>query len=1073
MQVVIGITIWFMICVFISSILTGGSSEATVPFTWLLFLGTPVGLLIYNIKSQNEKSSKEQKGDFTMKKSRSAIKTANERANIDEKTPVLKKAILCSETKLQEKLKVYNSLFENCQTLDEIIDVYVTYNDKNIQLKIDEIELLRHYLQLNSKFKSRIWVGEELANRIILASNNKNHQSLKDNIFATYVTDCKPQNSQYKNEPIKRKENADNSAYVLFGKMRKIREGRSNFYNNEDVFVKQGKFMEIFTDNFNGNASFQEYYPTYDSMGDKQLRTYFTWRTKIRNGVLTQTSLSYVFVYIYELINNIGVKNPNEGIEKLIWLLENYLNVDNKIKDYLVEWIKDYYICNKFTISFKEIVKQHNLEEYYPTLIVNENKYSFENLRNISKYKIEDSKFFTGEHERYIARCFDKIIYNLTPLLSLYGTDFDELISGRSETPTWWKPFSGAVYNEIKSEDKKVIIANNEIYILKNGQWMICKTPQHSNVAANVLGYIIKRIEANLRVLTNYRHKLAPNIDSFIEQIRDSYCVSKRIICVISDTAFGKIIDETTKLEFSALSLGKENMEVPIISKKLRCMLEEEPYLTFLKMRNSEELKGEYDKTKRFNIQAKLLNDLSDDFEIVIPFDSVMPTYDDMSNEQLRSYITWRSKVRNGEYSEISVSYIRLYVYELINNIGETNFDGIIEKLALLLRNYTKLNESFENLVTTCIKDYYICEGLSKSFYEVIKEHSIDQYYPNVFMENSEDLRIEGFLKTSNYDIFKSKFYSEQTSAMINDCFKYVFVSVERYFSNQNLNLKQIIIGKGYAKDWWRPFRNALCDRNPKTNRRVVICSNEVYSYQGNEWTCESMPQKDNTGTILIGYMIKRMEVNMRMILKFKYRLSTDISTIAKRIFNQKISNVMESPAFDQTIDDAVMQYFKEKYPRVFTNPNAPFEKTIEVKIDKSKLNKIRVDSEIIRDKLTLDDDIVEMLTVPPTETKTIIKTPKQFNSPLEELCDSLTEIQKETLIILLNESPSLPKILELSHKNNIMLEILLDGINEISLAVISDNLIETSEENPFIYDDYLKGIKMCLEEKNNGESGS
>lgn len=1097
MQVVIGIIIWLILCAFISTILTGGSSDAAVSLTLILFFGVPVVLIIYNIlKGHSEQNDdKKLEGNFTMKQNHSVTKITYEQPVTIEKTPVLNqdmttsptrlgetpvenKVVATNPTRLQKKLKLYNSLFENCQTIDEVISMYVANNDQSIRLKTIEIEMLRHYLQFSSKFKNQTWIGTDLVERINLASNNKSNndnQSLKGNIFATFVADENLQNSQYKNEQIKKRESSDNSAYALFDKMRKISEEGSFFFSKEDVFIKEGKYMETFTDNYNGYMAFQEYYPTYNSMNDNQLRTYFTWRTKIRNGVLTQTSLSYVFVYIYELINNIGVINSNEGIEKLIWLLKNYQKIENKIKEYLVEWIKDYYICNKFTISFEEIVEQYELDDYYPTVAIsaNSNKYSFDTLHNIAKYKIEDSKFFTEENKVYIARCFDKVIHNLTPLLALYGIDFDELVSGTSGTLTWWRPFSGAVYRATKGEDKKVIIANNEIYILKDGQWNACKPQQYSNVAALVFGYIIKKIEADLRVLTKYRHKLSPNIGSLLEQIRDSYSVSKRIICVISDTAFEEIIEETTKLEFSALSLNKENTEVPSICKRLSLMLAEEPYLTFVKMRNSDELKGEVDITKRFNIQAKILADLTNDFGAVVPFDSSMPAYEDMSNEQLRCYITWRSKVRNGEYPEIPVSYIRLYVFELINRVGETNSDRIIEKLALILRIYTKLSGNFVSLVTACIKDYYICEDIPRSFYEFLKEHSIEKYYPNVFIEYSTDLDLEEFQQVSNYDITRSKFYSEQTLPIMNDCFKYVFKDVEQYFFDQHLNLKQIIAGKGYAKSWWRPFKNVPCDKEPKSNRRVVICSNEIYSFKDNEWTCELIPEKNNTGTTLIGYMLKRMEVNIRAILKFKYKLTTDVSVIVKRLSNPQISNVVENPAFDKTIDDAVMRYFKEKHPRVFTNPNAPFEQPIEVKIDKSKLRKIREDADIIRDKLTIEEEITEILTVPQPAKEIAVKTPKQFGSPIEELCANLTEIQKNTLIIILNEAPSMPAIMELAQKNKIMPEILLNGINEISLDLISDNLIETAEENPFIYDDYLNEIKMCLEDLDNGKSSS
>lgn len=1044
---------------------------------WFLFFGVSIRLIAFYIKVGNRKNDKKQEGDFIMKQDPSAMKATYKQADIIMPSSVAEEMVLVKQTRLQEKLKLYHSVFENCQTIDEVIVTYITYNDHSICLNIVELELLRYYLQFSSQFKNQTWTRTGLADRIslVLRSNgNCAEQSSDNNMFAAFIIDDRQQNSQYKKELIKRKENLEDSVYDLLDKMREISNESSYYSDEEDIFIKQGKFMEGFTDEYKKNVPFQKYYPTYSSMNNRQLRTYFTWRTRIRNGELLQTSLSYVFVYIYELINNIGVENPIEGIEKLSWLLKNYSKFGDEIEKYLVEWIKDYYICNEFSMSFKEIVELYKLEKYYPTMVdsADSNKYSFSKLRSISKYKIEDSKFLTVENEALIASCFDKIIINLTPLLSLYGINFDKLISEECKTITWWRPFRGAIYKERKCKDKNTIIGNNEIYELRDGQWLVSKPPLYSNTAALVLGYIIKKIESDLRILTNYRYKLSPNIDSLQEQISRLYAVPNKIISVISDKAFEEIIDETIKLEFSATSLGKENTGIVSLSKRLNDMLREEPYITFIKLRKADELKGETNTTKRFIIQARILDNLTDDFETVIPFDSPMPLFDAMSNAQLRCYVTWRTEVRNGAYPEIPFSYIHLYISELINKVGEAD-EKIIGELAAILRNYGSSSGNLRKILTTCIKDYYICGDISKSFCEILKEHNIIRFYPNVLMECLDNFHTEEFQQISNYDIFHSKFYSDQTAFIINDCFKYVFEAIEGYFSNQHLNLRQIIAGKGYAKKWWRPFKNMLCNKKPKSNRRVVICSNEVYSFKGEEWTCELMPEKDNTGPILIGYMLKRMEVNIRTVLKFKYKLSAEPSTIVKRIVDSQISNVVENPAFSQTIDDSVIRYFKEKCPQVLASPNVLFEKSVEVKIDQSKLNKIREDAEIIREKLTIEDESDKISLILQPEEKTILKEPQQYNSPLEELCAGMTEIQKNVLIIMMNESSSMPAIMKLAQTYHVMPEVLLDGINEMALTLIGDNLIETAEENPYIYDDYLNEIKMCLEEKDNGESGS
>lgn len=102
----------------------------------------------------------------------------------------------------------------------------------------------------------------------------------------------------------------------LFYSMRKI--SRDILYgrnvNDSKTFYKQAIFMKDFEDDYQGFEHFSSYYSSYQQMGYKQLRTYFSWRTQVRRGNITNTSVSYAFLYIYELLNNIGVATPQEGL---------------------------------------------------------------------------------------------------------------------------------------------------------------------------------------------------------------------------------------------------------------------------------------------------------------------------------------------------------------------------------------------------------------------------------------------------------------------------------------------------------------------------------------------------------------------------------------------------------------------------------------------------------------------------------------------------------------------------------------------------------------------------------------
>lgn len=86
------------------------------------------------------------------------------------------------------------------------------------------------------------------------------------------------------------------------------------------------------------------YYPTYQSLTDPELRGYFSWRTKLRRGDVQKTSLSYAFLYIYELLNQIGVTDPVDGYQKLKNFQSVYGGLDGGILPHLNRWLVDYVI---------------------------------------------------------------------------------------------------------------------------------------------------------------------------------------------------------------------------------------------------------------------------------------------------------------------------------------------------------------------------------------------------------------------------------------------------------------------------------------------------------------------------------------------------------------------------------------------------------------------------------------------------------------------------------------------------------------------------------------------------------
>lgn len=114
--------------------------------------------------------------------------------------------------------------------------------------------------------------------------------------------------------------------------------------SRESIFLKQAKLLVNYEDDYDFEGSVVRYYPTYQALTDQELRGYFSWRTKLRKGDIQKTSLSFAFLYIYELINQVGVTDPLDGYQKLKAFRDTYGQLDEGILSYLRKWMTDYVV---------------------------------------------------------------------------------------------------------------------------------------------------------------------------------------------------------------------------------------------------------------------------------------------------------------------------------------------------------------------------------------------------------------------------------------------------------------------------------------------------------------------------------------------------------------------------------------------------------------------------------------------------------------------------------------------------------------------------------------------------------
>jgi hypothetical protein len=158
---------------------------------------------------------------------------------------------------------------------------------------------------------------------------------------------------------------------------------------------------------------FMCYWPTYDSMTPAQRKWYFYWRGEVRDDRYPETDLSYIFVHVYELINNVGVKNSADGYAQLFALWKAYREKYAKLDRYLMDWIADYLVVNKSAVDLATFYTQAMGMKAYagdPDILLSRyakaglNSLPMDLIDRLSDYRPRKSKFYNDGNSDLVER---------------------------------------------------------------------------------------------------------------------------------------------------------------------------------------------------------------------------------------------------------------------------------------------------------------------------------------------------------------------------------------------------------------------------------------------------------------------------------------------------------------------------------------------------------------------------------------------------------------------------------------------------------------------------------------------
>jgi len=295
-----------------------------------------------------------------------------------------------------------------------------------------------------------------------------------------------------------------------FYEMRRLASDRPFARNDSELFYKQAKFMEDYTDNYDGGAKFFMYFPYYQHMGYEQLRTYFTWRAKVRRGEVLPTATSYAFLYVYELLSGIGADSPADGLNKLMVIWDEFLKYGPALENYMPRWIKDYHIYYELPHSFADFIKTRGMEKYYSLTLLfdSETGNNLELWNSVSGYDVTQSKFYNEGNQQLFGECFDFVLSAIHGFCEKKDKRFDDLFIYKISNRNMWTPFKSALFHPRGGQsDRTVSLPGRERYYCKNDRWT-AKLPIYYSNYKDYASYIVKKTESCLREAVKYKYTL-------------------------------------------------------------------------------------------------------------------------------------------------------------------------------------------------------------------------------------------------------------------------------------------------------------------------------------------------------------------------------------------------------------------------------------------------------------------------------------------------------------------------------------------------------------------------------------
>lgn len=410
-----------------------------------------------------------------------------------------------------------------------------------------------------------------------------------------------------------------------------------------------------------------------------------------------------------------------------------------------------------------------------------------------------------------------------------------------------------------------------------------------------------------------------------------------------------------------------------------------------------------------------------------VPFFSYVPQYNQLSKEQLEYYFWFRENIRNGRYIDTDISYLLLYIYELLNLGTRLDTKKTQYILTEIWNEYHSRLPAISSKLSAWICDYSLLHRLpppENAHKDMIRATTVLKEFYIKLSKGDVDNCARSLVKyCSSYDFRTSKFFGDLSRDLFESMIPGALGEAVRFYSRDGELLSELTFGDSYVER--DVYAGAVCVADERYKIKVRYCS---FS-------------RTNELRFLVGDIIKYCENKLRAHMGIKSRLTVySVPTELRSVLDKYMELNLPQKSYRKKREE------KHEYDALYETPKKKLSLTDAAKIEESSWETTK---ELVE---AFDDNAVEenIITVPARE-EDVNEPSVSCASNAENGWDSYTEVltrlskgQKNAIAAYARELGKMP-------------EALVDEINEAAYDEIGDSIIEEDGSGGYIIIEYYR----------------